>query len=79
MPQSEDDVDLDGVLQEIGQFGLFQMKQYGLMVLPIIFNALFTLSYIFTAGNLEYRLACPWKDNFPRKAKPCVCLSFADV
>lgn len=57
MPQSEDDVDLDGVLQEIGQFGQFQMKQYGLMVLPIIFNALFTLSYIFTAGNLEYRLA----------------------
>ncbi|XP_050079873.1 uncharacterized protein LOC126567701 [Anopheles maculipalpis] len=59
MPQSEDDVDLDEVLQEIGQFGLFQMKQYGLMVLPIIFNALFTLSYIFTAGNLEYRCLVP--------------------
>ncbi|XP_052891995.1 organic cation transporter protein-like [Anopheles moucheti] len=55
MPQSEDDVDLDEVLHEIGQFGLFQIKQYGLMVLPIMFNALFTLSYIFTAGNLEYR------------------------
>lgn len=56
MPQAEDDVDLDGVLHEIGQFGRFQVRQYGLMVLPIIFNALFTLSYIFTAGNLEYRL-----------------------
>uniref|UniRef100_A0A182PKB6 Major facilitator superfamily (MFS) profile domain-containing protein n=1 Tax=Anopheles epiroticus TaxID=199890 RepID=A0A182PKB6_9DIPT len=50
---------LDGVLQEIGQFGRFQVRQYGLMVLPIIFNALFTLSYIFTAGNLEYRCLVP--------------------
>ncbi|XP_061517658.1 organic cation transporter protein [Anopheles gambiae] len=59
MPQAEDDVDLDGVLHEIGQFGRFQVRQYGLMVLPIIFNALFTLSYIFTAGNLEYRCLVP--------------------
>uniref|UniRef100_A0A182WEZ8 Major facilitator superfamily (MFS) profile domain-containing protein n=1 Tax=Anopheles minimus TaxID=112268 RepID=A0A182WEZ8_9DIPT len=44
---------------ETGNFGLFQMKQYGLMVLPIMFNALFTLSYIFTAGNLEYRCLIP--------------------
>uniref|UniRef100_A0A182QUL1 Major facilitator superfamily (MFS) profile domain-containing protein n=1 Tax=Anopheles farauti TaxID=69004 RepID=A0A182QUL1_9DIPT len=59
MSHSEEDVDLDGVLNDIGQFGFFQMRQYGLMVLPIIFNALFTLSYIFTAGNLVYRCLVP--------------------
>uniref|UniRef100_A0A182JXE2 Major facilitator superfamily (MFS) profile domain-containing protein n=1 Tax=Anopheles christyi TaxID=43041 RepID=A0A182JXE2_9DIPT len=56
LKQNSFDSDL---LHEIGQFGRFQVRQYGLMVLPIIFNALFTLSYIFTAGNLEYRCLIP--------------------
>ncbi|XP_058126789.1 organic cation transporter protein-like [Anopheles ziemanni] len=59
MTQSEDAIDLDGLLHEIGQFGLFQVRQYGLMILPIIFNAFFTLSYVFTAGNLNYRCLTP--------------------
>ncbi|XP_058838024.1 organic cation transporter protein-like [Topomyia yanbarensis] len=63
MPKSEDDIDLDGVLNEIGQFGRFQVRQYGLMIIPIIFNALFTLSYVFTAGNLDYRCKIPECDD----------------
>lgn len=55
MPKSEDDIDLDEVLTEIGQFGRFQVRQYVLMTIPIIFNAFFTLSYVFTAGNVNYR------------------------
>ncbi|KFB47856.1 AGAP012383-PA-like protein [Anopheles sinensis] len=59
MTHSEDVIDLDRLLHEIGQFGLFQVRQYGLMILPIIFNAFFTLSYVFTAGNLNYRCLTP--------------------
>ncbi|XP_062559471.1 solute carrier family 22 member 4 [Armigeres subalbatus] len=68
MPKSEDDIDLDGVLNEIGQFGRFQIRQYGLMVIPIILNAFFTLSYVFTAGNLNYRCEVPGCDNGPTAA-----------
>lgn len=63
MPKSEDDIDLDGVLSEIGQFGRFQIRQYGLMVIPIILNAFFTLSYVFTAGSLSYRCHVPGCDD----------------
>lgn len=54
MPKAGADIDLDGVLNEIGQFGRFQIKQYGLMVIPVIFHAM-ALSYVFTAGRLNYR------------------------
>lgn len=54
MPKAGGDIDLDGVLNEIGQFGRFQIKQYGLMVIPVIFHAM-ALSYVFTAGRLNYR------------------------
>ncbi|KAL9702553.1 hypothetical protein quinque_006071 [Culex quinquefasciatus] len=63
MTKSEDDINLDGVLEEVGRFGRFQMRQYALMILPIIFNALFTLSYVFTAGNLNYRCVIPGCDD----------------
>ncbi|XP_053690010.1 organic cation transporter protein-like [Sabethes cyaneus] len=70
MPQSEDDIDLDGVLSQIGQFGRFQIRQYAFMVIPIIFNAFFTLSYVFTAGNLNYRCQVPNCDNAPISFHP---------
>ncbi|EDS45427.1 organic cation transporter [Culex quinquefasciatus] len=58
MPKAGADIDLDGVLNEIGQFGRFQIKQYGLMVIPVIFHAM-ALSYVFTAGRLNYRCEIP--------------------
>lgn len=68
MTKSEDDINLDGVLEEVGRFGRFQMRQYALMILPIIFNALFTLSYVFTAGNLNYRCVIPGCDDASQSA-----------
>ncbi|XP_058055344.1 organic cation transporter protein-like [Anopheles bellator] len=59
MPRSEESIDLDQVLSEIGQFGTFQIRQYALMILPIVLNAFFTLSYVFTAGNIDYRCLVP--------------------
>ncbi|XP_055594289.1 solute carrier family 22 member 3 [Uranotaenia lowii] len=65
MSSTEDEIDLDGVLNEIGQFGRFQIRQYVFMVIPIVFNAFFTLSYVFTAGNLNYRCEIPGCDTSP--------------
>lgn len=47
--------DLDTILQELGQFGKFQVKNYVLIAIPIALTACFSLNYIFTAGQLEYR------------------------
>jgi MFS transporter, OCT family, solute carrier family 22 (organic cation transporter), member 4/5 len=47
--------DLDSVLMQLGQFGKYQFKNYFFIVIIVIFNAIFTLSYVFTAGNINYR------------------------
>ncbi|XP_049544767.1 organic cation transporter protein-like isoform X1 [Anopheles darlingi] len=59
MPRTEESIELDQVLSEIGQFGPFQVWQYALMILPIMLNAFFTFSYVFTAGNMDYRCYVP--------------------
>lgn len=53
--EKQQDLDLDGVLKELGQFGKFQLINYLFICLPILFSAIFTVSYVFTAGQLEYR------------------------
>lgn len=53
MPTSE--LDLDSILNELGQFGLFQWRNFILIGIPIAFTGLFTLSYVFAAADLEYR------------------------
>lgn len=51
----EDQWSLDYILTEIGQFGNYQIKNYLLLSIPMTFNAIFSLTYIFTAGSVTYR------------------------
>lgn len=53
--------ELDAILQELGQFGKFQVKNYILIAIPIALTACFSLNYIFTAGQLDYRFVCLFK------------------
>lgn len=47
---------LDSLLAQVGQnVGKYQIKNYAFIIIPVIFSALYTLSYIFTARNLDYR------------------------
>lgn len=50
-------MDLDVVLQEIGEFGRFQSMNYFLLCLPVLYCAANSLSFIFTARNPNYRFA----------------------
>lgn len=48
-------MDLDEVLDEVKHFGKFQATNYLLLSVAILFAAMFEASFIFTAGDLEYR------------------------
>lgn len=47
--------DLDAILLELGNFGPFQIKNYFLLTIPIFASALYTISFVFTAANPQYR------------------------
>ena len=49
-------MDLDVVLQEIGEFGKYQKFNYFLLCLPVFFSAANCLAYVFLAGTQKYRL-----------------------
>ncbi|XP_058118047.1 organic cation transporter protein-like [Anopheles coustani] len=53
----------DDILIEIGSFGRFQLRQFLLMILPLVFNAFSNLSYVFTAADLQYRCFIPTCEN----------------
>lgn len=48
-------INLDGILMQLGQFGKFQLFNYMLIIIPVIFAACNNGNYIFSAGDLEYR------------------------
>lgn len=48
-------MDFDEVLDEIGEFGKYQLTNYLLLCLPVLFAAANSLSYVFTAGIPNYR------------------------
>lgn len=52
-------MDFDNVLEEIGEFGRYQKIKYYLLCLPVFFGAANSLSYVFTAGNQQYRCLIP--------------------
>lgn len=56
--------DLDNIIKEIGEFGKFQFINYILISIAIAFAAIYTLTYIFTAGDLSYRCKIPECDGF---------------
>jgi hypothetical protein len=48
-------MDFDIVLDEIGEFGKFQLLNYLLICLPVLSGAANSLSYVFTARSPNYR------------------------
>ncbi|XP_049544769.1 organic cation transporter protein-like isoform X1 [Anopheles darlingi] len=57
------EIALDDILIEIGTFGWFQLRQFLLMILPLVFNAFSNLSYVFSAADLNYRCFIPYCEN----------------
>lgn len=53
--KGDHDFDFDPVLREIGEFGRYQIINYVMLCIPIAIYAGITLTYVFTAGNLNYR------------------------
>lgn len=49
------DFDLDAVLDNEIKFGKYQIFIFILIAFPIALNGIFSNSYIFTAGSLNYR------------------------
>ncbi|XP_063701568.1 organic cation transporter protein-like [Culicoides brevitarsis] len=53
-------MDLDNILEQIGEFGRFQIHNYLLVCLPVIFSAANSLTYVFTASIPKYRCFVPY-------------------
>ncbi|BES93527.1 Organic cation transporter [Nesidiocoris tenuis] len=52
-------MDLDSILREIGQFGRYQMFVFFLLFFSIVYTTFFTLTFVFTAADLQYRCLVP--------------------
>ncbi|CAO1398966.1 unnamed protein product [Diamesa serratosioi] len=52
-------MDFDVILEEIGEFGKFQLTNYLLICLPVLFAAANSLSYVFVARAPNYRCLVP--------------------
>ncbi|OXU22777.1 hypothetical protein TSAR_011663 [Trichomalopsis sarcophagae] len=50
-------------MQDIESFGKYQLTIYGLITLPLILSAGFTLDFVFTAGPVDLRCAVPECEN----------------
>lgn len=46
---------LDAVLTEVGEFGLFQVITYFLICIPSALSASYVVNYMVTANSLVYR------------------------
>lgn len=49
------EINLDIILSELGEYGLFHIILNTLFVLPILFLPIFSLRYIFTTSPLDHR------------------------
>lgn len=50
-----DNQNLDAVLTEVGEFGLFQVITYLLLCIPSAFSATHVVNYMVSANTLVYR------------------------
>ncbi|XP_055907490.1 organic cation transporter protein-like [Eupeodes corollae] len=57
--KDSDSSGLDSILLRIGQFGKFQIRSYGLIIPPMIFNAYLMCVYIFLTGSVVHRCRVP--------------------
>lgn len=51
----EKNINLDSVLDELGTLGRYQILQYFLLSVIVLFTSSSYVSYIFTTGQLDYR------------------------
>ncbi|XP_060659361.1 LOW QUALITY PROTEIN: solute carrier family 22 member 7-like [Drosophila nasuta] len=58
---------LDALIINIGQCGRFQIINYVMLCLPIICNAVYSLSYVFTASSVGHRCSISECDNLTSK------------
>lgn len=49
--------ELDTILTEVGEFGLYQVIIYFLLCIPSALSATFVVNYMFSANPLNYRWA----------------------
>lgn len=47
--------DIDVILDSLGDFGKFQITNYVLIALSVLLSGAFAMTYVFTAGHVEYR------------------------
>lgn len=52
---TEKEFDIDTILLEVGEFGRYQIKNFILICIGIIVLSEMSLTYVFTAGILQYR------------------------
>ena len=55
-------INLDRVLDDVGQFGRYQKVFYVLLCLPAVFTSYVTLSSVFTQATPEFRCVVPLCD-----------------
>ncbi|XP_059608122.1 solute carrier family 22 member 3-like [Phlebotomus argentipes] len=53
--RASDEPSFAGILDELGEFGRFQIFIYVLLFLPIFLGNMYTLNFIFTAAEVDYR------------------------
>lgn len=49
------DSDLESILAEVGEFGLFQIVSYILICIPSALSATYVVNFMISASSLEYR------------------------
>ncbi|XP_017122857.2 organic cation transporter protein isoform X1 [Drosophila elegans] len=59
----DEDNSLDAILVRIGQFGRYQIINYVLLCVPMLFNAFFSISYVFSASTVVHRCNVPQCDS----------------
>ncbi|KAJ1519978.1 hypothetical protein ONE63_004210 [Megalurothrips usitatus] len=59
---------VDSVLLQVGKFGRFQLINCLVVNMPIMFSALYTIAYVFTAQDLNYRCLVPECESGPGSA-----------
>lgn len=52
---AENELDIDIILLELGEFGRYQIKNFVLICIGIMVLSEMSLTYVFTAGILQYR------------------------
>ncbi|KAF5303034.1 hypothetical protein FQR65_LT08363 [Abscondita terminalis] len=70
-------MDFDDMLEELGELGRYQIVTYLLVCMPVLFGAINSLTYVFTAGVPDYRCLIPECDYLPEPSYNSTWLQWA--